>query len=667
MSNTRDIQQRMDKLVHELRYHADCYYRKDQPEISDEAYDALYQELVALEQQYPEYKDPLSPTVRVGGEILSGFRKVNHRFAQWSFDNLFSGDDLTAWEQKLLRRIGGPLSGDLIYVVELKIDGLKVILDYEDGRLVRAATRGDGVVGEDITENVKTIRDVPLVVSEKQSFSVIAEAWIAQKDFEKINEEQHKKGLPRYANQRNLAAGTLRQLDTTVVAKRSLQTFCYDIDSHDISFDSHEEELLFLREQGFHINPEYKGVNTIEEIQEYYHSWVDKRSEQPYGIDGVVIKINDTKLCKRLGYTSKAPRFAIAYKFPAVQKTTIVKDIIMQIGRTGIMTPVALLEPVHIDGSQVARATLHNQSEINRLGLYVGDTVVVEKSGDIIPKIKNVLPSLRPDNAYQFSVASYLKEHGIKAAKDVSDAGVITWRVTGGHDEVQIQKLIHFCSKKALNIDGMGDEIVRTLYEHGYITHPSDIFSLQYDDIIRLPLFKEKATNNLLGAIEAARTVPIDRLIFGLGIPFVGQEAARIYAKAFLSLDTWIHTEYDALIHLHGIGEKTAEATIHWLADQENQQELKRLQQELSIQFNDEPESLVLDGASFVITGGFDRYTRTELSNMIREHGGVVRSSVSSSTSYVLAGSKAGSKKDKAQELGVDIIDIDTFLEIITK
>jgi len=662
-----EVQQKMKKLVEELRYHADLYYRQDVSEISDEAYDTLYQQLLSLENQYPQYKDPLSPTVRVGGMLLDGFEKKRHRFSQWSFDNVFGYDELQKWETKVHNALIKKEEDKAItYVAELKIDGLKVILDYDNGKLVSAATRGDGTVGELVTEQIKTIPSIPLTVTEKSSFSVVAEIWISKEDFKHINKQQEENGLITYANPRNLAAGTLRQLDTSVVASRKLQSFSYDFDSESIHFETHEEELLFLKNQGFQVNEEYLVTADLEEIQTWYLKWVLLRQHQAFGIDGLVIKVNEKKAVKVLGFTAKAPRFAIAYKFPAVEVTTTINDIVLQIGRTGILTPVAELAPVLIDGSVVSRATLHNESEIIRLDARIGDTVIVEKSGDIIPKIKKVILNLRPNNTEPFNVKEYLRKNSIHAKKEISQSGVFTWRIDGkDNDEVKIQNLIHFCSKQAMNIDGMGSELVRLLYTHSYIKKASDIYSLKYEQLIKLPLFKEKASMNLLEAIEQSKKVDFDAFIFSLGIRFVGKEMARIYAKHIDSANDLPKMSLEELMSFHGIGRKTAESTVVWFSQKENITEYFSLLSILDIQYVKVTQTS-LANISFVITGTFEEYSRDELSEMIRKNGGSVLSSVSSQTNYLLAGEKAGSKKQKAQDLDVSIIDIDQFLSMLS-
>ncbi len=665
--NKKESKKRIDFLIAELRYHANLYYKHDTPEISDEAYDSLYHELVSLEQAFPDLKDPLSPTVRVGGKILEGFEKTTHIFPQWSFDNIFDWQGLIDWEEKTKRFIQKEpsLKNETIdYVVELKIDGLKVILDYENGRFVRGATRGDGKVGENITENLKTIRDIPLIIENKNKVSFIGEAWIEKDFLIKINKKRRNNGLAEYANPRNLAAGTLRQLDTKIVAERNLKVFFYDFDSNDIHFKTHEQELSFLKDSHFNVNPEYLYTNKISDIQSYYESWIQQRHHEQYGIDGMVIKINNKKICDVLSYTAKAPRFAIAYKFPAEQKTTKVLDIIAQIGRTGILTPVAILEPVLIDGSMVSRASLHNEDEIKRLDIRIGDTVIIEKAGDIIPKIKSVMKNMRDKTSTSFSLQKYFKKQQIQAQQKISNAGVKTWYIDEKNDEVQVQKISYFCSKKAMNIEGMSEQTVRILYEENLIKIYYDIYQLKYNDVIALPLFKEKATQNLLDAIENSKQTTFASFITALGIKHVGEEVATLYAENFKNTSDLITASYDEIISVHGIGAKIAESTIDWFSDSENVTQYKKFLKILHFK-KVEKDSSIFTGLTFVITGTMEKYSRAEIKKMVTENGGKVSSSISSKTNYLIAGNKAGSKLKKAEDLAIEILTEKDFLNKI--
>lgn len=661
----KEAQKRIEQLTTELRYHAALYYVHDAPEISDEVYDSLYQELLSLEEAFPALRKDTSPTLRVGGKILEGFEKAQHIYPQWSFDNIFDWEGLQKWQEKIKRFIDKypELRGEkLDYIVELKIDGLKVILDYERGNFVRGATRGDGIVGEDITENLKTIRDIPLVLSEKKSFSIVGEAWIEKTALEKINTERRKTGLDPYANPRNLAAGTLRQLDTRIVAGRNLKVFSYDIDSDALVFDTHIQELDFIKKHNFRLNHEYLYTENIKNIQSYYESWVSRRHDEEYGIDGMVIKINNKKICSTLGYTAKAPRFAVAYKFPAEQQTTKLLGISFQVGRSGILTPVAELEPVLIDGSLVSRATLHNEDEIKRLDVRVGDTVVVEKAGDIIPKIKSVFVGMRDGTQKAFSVKDYFEQEGIFAHPEYSDAGVVTWYADNADEEVFVRKMSYYVSKKAMNIEGLGEKNIRALYEAGLICSLPDLYSLKFDDIIALPLFKEKATNNLLNAIEKSRDTSFSRFVTALGIRHVGEEVAEVLAQNF-NENTFAKASYDEIVALHGLGEKIAQSIVDWFAHEKNQKAYHQLLSFIRFVVEKKEVSQIFQGKVFVITGTLAGLSREEVKKIIKENGGKVSSQVSSKTDYLLLGEKAGSKLTKAQELDVAILSEKEFLE----
>jgi DNA ligase (NAD+) len=662
-----DAQKKISSLVSELQKHADLYYNKDAPEISDEAYDSLYQELVSLEQAFPHLQLPQSPTMQVAAKarILDGFEKSTHQFRQWSFDNIFDWEGLINWHKKITRLIEKKSltpSEPLEYIVELKIDGLKVILDYEKGVFRRGSTRGDGTVGEDITENLSMVRDVPATISEKKSVSIFGEAFIEKKQLEEINKGRIEEGLDAYANPRNLAAGTLRQLNTKIVKDRNLKVFVYDFNSNDVSFNTHDEELKFLSSQKFNVNKQYLKTTDIGKIQKFYHDWVTQRHNQGFGVDGLVIKLNDMNICRELGYTAKAPRFAVAYKFPAEQQTTNVCDITLQIGRTGILTPVAELKPVQIDGSLVKRATLHNMDEIQRLGLMIGDTVIIEKAGDIIPKIKSVIIGARIGNEKSFSLPKYLAKKNILARKEVSIAGVSSWYVEGQNEEMSIRHLAYSASKKVFNIEGMGEKNIRALYGAGIIKQVSDIFSLDYEHISSLPLFKEKATKNLLDAIEQARETTLSIVISSFGIRHVGEEVAQIYADNFTDIDNLINAKYEDYINLHGIGSQIAESTTHFFSDKKNLEEIEKLKNILTIK-KSQKNNQDLQNYSFVITGTLSDFTRESIKKFIKDSGGKVSSQVSAQSSYLVAGEKAGSKLKKAQTLGIIVLNEKEFIE----
>ena len=666
-------QSRAEILRSEIEKHNHLYHTLDAPEISDEAYDALVRELQGIEEMYPHLRIDHSPTQRVGGTILDGFTKTKHRVPQWSFDNIFSQDDLKNWHKKILRFIDKDTTlkgASPTFITELKIDGLKLVLTYHHGKLAQAATRGDGITGEDITENVRMIADIPQTIPYQGSCIAIGEAWMSHEDLRKINDERIQNNQPPYANTRNLAAGTLRQLNTEIVRQRNLQTFVYDVVFLDESdaLGSHHQELEFLRDQGFHVNEHYHESADINDIQSFYETWISKRHDQEYEIDGIVIKIDERVICSALGYTAKAPRFAIAYKFPAEQTTTRVLDINVQIGRTGALTPVAHLDPVRIAGSLVSRATLHNEDEIKRLDVRIGDTVILEKAGDVIPKIVRVLKDLRSGDERVFDMQSYCTHKGIAAEKRTGAHGdSVAWYVRDmNHGDIVFQRIRHFVSKHALNIEGMGPEIVRALIEAGHIHTPADIFHLTHDDIYALEGFKEKSTQKLLDAINKARTVSLDRFIFALGIHHIGQEIARLLADHFHTQDAIFNATRDELIAIDGIGDTVAQSLIDWSHGDSNTEMLRALSEVLTIT-HETTENIqgFFTGKQCVITGTFENYSRDQLTAHITKQGGKVTSSVSTATDYLLKGEKAGSKFTKARDLGITILTEDEISQYI--
>ncbi len=659
----KEVQKRIKNLRKEVEKHIDLYHTKDTPEISDEAYDALVRELVDLENTFPEFKKE-SPTEKVGGKILEGFQKVKHQIPQWSYDNIFAYDELVAWEEKVKRFMEkeGVSKEKLEYIVELKIDGLKVVLTYKNGNFFLGATRGDGEIGEDITENLLMIKNIPKKVSSKDSFVAVGEAWIKKSDLIKINKAREKENLPLYANPRNLAAGTLRQLDTEAVAKRDLQTFVYDIEfpekKTDDKIKTHEEELLFLKKQGFNVNPKFKLCKNIEEIEKVYQSFIQKRDKEEFGIDGLVIKINSKKICEALGYTAKAPRFAVAYKFPAEEVTTKVLDINVQIGRTGALTPVAHLEPVLVAGSTVSRATLHNQDEIDRLGVRIGDTVIIRKAGDIIPEVLSVLTNLRTGKEKKFSIPEFAKKHDWEIAKervgkDISAA----WFIKDKKNAViKREEMIHFVSKKGMNIVGLGDKIVEFLMDQGLVTERKDIFELKAGDLTGFEGFKEKSINNLLEAIQESKKVSLNKFIYSLGIRHVGEETADLLAKRFGTFEKLTKATFPELSEIEGVGDVVAQSVIDWFSNKDNSLELSGLLPFLNIE-KIKAGGSKFAGLTFVLTGTLKNMSRDEAKKKIKDLGGKVASSVSKNTSYVVAGEDPGSKFNDAQKLGVEILD----------
>lgn len=674
-----NAKKRIEILRTTIAEHSHRYHALDAPEISDEAYDALVRELEELEVQFPELQSASSPTQKVGGKILEGFQKTKHLIPQWSYDNVFGFEELKRWDErnrKILEKEGNVSARkSWEYCCELKIDGLKIILTYEQGVLRTGATRGDGEIGEDITENIRMIKSVPEKISDIRRLVVIGEVWMKKSDLVKINEERGAAGAPLYANPRNLAAGTLRQLDTEMVRSRDLQTFFYDITILDDNeaFTSHEEELEHLKDMKFHVNQETKTVKTLEAIQKFVDDWTEHRNDQEYGIDGVVIKLNDTSLRGDLGYTAKSPRFGVAYKFPAEEVTTVVENIDVQVGRTGVLTPVAHVRPVLVAGSTVSRATLHNQDEIDRLDVRVGDTVILRKAGDIIPEILQVLIELRPSKTVRFKLPDACPVCGAPTAPRTGGLGAtsVALYCTNRHCPAQsLENLIHFASKKAMNIVGMGEKIVEKLLNENLIQTSLDIYSLKKNDVESLEKFGELSASNLIENIETSKTTTLSRFLFALGIHHIGEETADLIANSF----SWKNNEElfkklitltdQDLVKIPGIGETVASSFVDYFADEEHQKIVSGL---LKILTFEKPKliSQKFTGKTFVLTGTLKNLSRDEAKELIKKNGGKVSSSVSSKTDYVLVGEDPGSKYDEAMKLGIKILTEKEFEDLV--
>ncbi len=678
----KQIEEKVNKLSSELEMHRIAYHVNDAPKISDEVYDSLMSELITLEKNYPEYRSATSPSVRIGGHVLEKFDKVKHNFKQWSFDNVFNYQELIDWNdrnEKILIKLNKKYTPR--YMCEMKIDGLKVILDYVDGVLIKAATRGDGEVGEDITENVKTIKTIPLTLKDKISITVIGECWIKKSDLEIINAGQKKNNLNEYANTRNLAAGTLRQLDSSVVAKRKLQYFAYDLD-FDLdglknNLDTQESELVFLERNGFLVNQNRKLCVSLKDIQSFYEYNIKEKDTHDYGIDGMVIKINEKNIWNDLGYTAKSPRAGVAYKFPAEKVTTVVESVTFQVGRTGTITPVANLRPVLVAGSLVSRATLHNRDEIDRLGIMIGDTVVLQKAGDVIPEITEVIVSLRGKNA----------EEIMYPVSCPSCASKLTKRKVGKEESVglfcdnsecnakHIENLIHFVSKKAMNIDGMGERIIEEFAGLGLIKNYASIYTLKISDIENLTGFGKKSAENIVENIEKSKLVNMSNFIYALGILGVGEVGAKDIAKNFKNIDDVMSASEIEFLNIKNIGEVMAKNIFEYFKNNKSKKNLEELlkyvtvRNNLYIDKNDSEniknlESKKFFAKTFVITGSFSN-SRDYYKNIIEDLGGVVSGSVSSKTNYLLCGEDAGSKLENAKKLNVKIIDEKEFLEMV--
>lgn len=668
-----EAKHRIEELRVLLEKHRVLYHVHDAPEISDEVYDSLMHELATLEKLYPEFDVSHSPTHRIGGDTIDAFEKVTHTVKQWSFDNVFTYEELLAWEARnvnLLQKAG--IAARPSYVAEMKIDGLKVILTYEDGALVRAATRGNGEVGEDITENIKTVRSIPLVLPKPVSITVIGEAWIKKNDLDRINKEREIQGVPLYANTRNLAAGTLRQLDPKIVAKRNIQIYAYDIELQKTehraqSAETQEQELKMLSSFGFLVNKEYKVCSDLSQVQVMYDLWKEKRTKQDYGIDGMVIKVNERKLWDELGYTAKSPRGGIAYKFPAEEVTTRLVAITCQVGRTGAVTPVAELEPVLLAGSTVKRATLHNEDEINRLDVRVGDTVSLRKAGDVIPEIFDVHLELRPKTAKKFSMPTTCPECASVLVKETvgKDISAAWYCKNAACPAKHLENLIHFASKKGMYIEELGEKTLETFHDLGLITDQVSIFALTQQDIEGLEGFGEKSAENIVASIEKARSVPLSRFLYALGIRHVGETTAKDIAQHFRTFIAVRTASYEALCDVEGVGEKVAASIVAFFADAKNATMLDRMLKEVRIVEEKKKSDGKLQGCTFVLTGTFTAFSRDEMKALIEEHGGKVSSSVSKSTSYLLAGEGGGSKRDDAEKFGVKIINEEEFKNML--
>ncbi len=671
----KSVKQRAKKLRELINHHRYLYHVEDKQEISEEALDSLKKELYDLEQEHPELVTTDSPTQRVAGKAAEGFSKVTHKVAQWSFNDAFSADDMHDFDARVKRMLRQRGINKLpTYSCELKIDGLKIILEYKKGVLVQAATRGDGKVGEDVTANVRTIESVPLKLSRPVDMVVEGEIYISKTQFEIINKAQKKAGEPEYANPRNLAAGTLRQLDPAIVAERKLDVFIYDI-AKGGEAETQIAELEQLSILGFKVNRSYAHFDKMSDVLCYWQQWQKRKDKEDYWIDGVVVKVNEVKLQEVLGYTGKAPRFAMALKFSAEQVTTVVEDIVLQVGRTGVLTPVAHLRPVLVAGSVVSRATLHNEDEIKRLGIRVGDTVILQKSGDIIPDIIEVLTELRPKNSKQYKWPTKIAACGDGGSIERID-GQAAWRCKNKNSfEQLVRKIEYFTSKKCFDIDGCGPKVVEQLVRADLVQSFDDIFTLQKGDLLELEGFAELSADNLLKAIVDAKDVTLARLLTSLSIPQVGEETAIDLANNFNTLEKLQSANTEKLEKIDGIGKVVAESIVNYFNNTENQEMLKRLLQQITILGSSTTKSqqqrgstsllAKLAGKSVVVTGTLETMSREEAKVKIREAGGKVASSVSSNTGMVLAGANAGSKLDKAQELGIKVVNEQEFASLL--
>ncbi len=676
---------RIEKLRKEINYHRYLYHVEDRQEISEAALDSLKHELKQLEDQYPDLITPDSPTQRVAGKPLDKFRKVTHEVRQWSFNDAFTPEEMREWDARLKRMLieSGEKVEHIDYSAELKIDGLHIVLTYDNGRLAVGATRGDGRIGEDVTQNVRTIESIPLVLNKKDSIVVEGEVYLSKSQFEKVNEKLRMEGKEPYANPRNTAAGTIRQLDASIVAERKLDCFLYDISKGDIldEVTTQEEELKQLKAYGFKVNPHHKHCKTIEEVITYWENWHDqaRRDKENYYFDGIVVKVNRRNWQEKLGFTGKAPRWAIAFKFAAEQTTTVVEDIGIQVGRTGALTPVAHLRPVFLAGSTVKRASLHNLDQIKRLDVRKGDTVIIQKAGDIIPEVVEVLKNLRPKGAKPFGMP---KTCPICGSDIVRPQGEVAHYCKNPRCYAQRRRGVeHFVAKSAMNIDGLGPKIIDKLFTADLIEDAADLFLLEKEELLGLEGFKERSAQKLLDAIYNRRSVSLSRFITGLGIRLVGEGVAEVLTnnlrdqfwsqKSTLSVKEFIEvfekrTE-EQLAEIDGIGGEIAKSIMAFMRDDQNKKLLGKFAEiglQLALPSVSVKKSKVA-GKTFVLTGTLETLSRDEASALIKQAGGKVASSVSSKTDYVVAGEQAGSKLAKAEELGVQVIDEKEFFKLL--
>lgn len=665
MNVSKEARERAHKLRTAITAYRAEYHGKDESSISAEALDSLKHELAELEARYPELITPDSPTQVVAGTVLEELVKVKHQVAQWSLNDAFSESDIRAFDERVKRELAREVGSDAFptYCAELKIDGLHIILTYEKGMLTTAATRGDGTVGEDVTHNIRTIASVPQKLKQPHSLIVEGEVYMTRSGFEELNAVRKKTGEAVFKNPRNAAAGSIRQLDSHMAASRPLGMYVYDIDAIDGEMpETQDAELGFLKKMGFPTEPNHIYASSIEEVITFWQTWQGKTREKlDYQIDGVVVKVNERAYQRLLGHTGKAPRYAVACKFPAEQVTTVVEDITLQVGRTGKLTPVAHLSPVSVAGSTVSRATLHNEDFIRELDIRIGDTVILQKAGDIIPEIVQVLPEFRNGKEKPWKFPKFSALCGGDGSTERIPGEAAHRCKEPGSFEVTVRKLIHFAGKSALDIDGMGKKTVLALMKHELVAEPADIFELTRDELLSLPGVKDKTADNLLDAIKRARSVTLDRLLIGLSIAHVGEETAYVLATHCKTITQLRNASEEKLASIGGVGVVAARALRAWFEDTANSEALDRLLAHLSITKLEVPHTGPLTGMTVVVTGTLKELSRDEAEALIRRNGGNVGGAVSKNTSWVLAGESAGSKLKKAQELGVEVIDETEF------
>jgi len=660
LANKDEIKSKIEDVRKKLRYHEYRYHVLDNPEISDSEYDEMFKELKNLEKKYPRLQTPDSPTQRVGGEPLDSFKKVRHARKMLSLDNVFNAGELRDFFARVNRLSD---ENNIEYVIEHKIDGLSAILKYEKGRLVQGASRGNGISGEDITSNIKTIKSIPLRLKEDVDIEIRGEVYISKDDFEKINKDRIENDQSAFANPRNAAAGSVRQLDPRIAAKRSLSFIAYNLlSSTKGKYNTHEKALKYLADLGFKVNWHYL-TKDIDKVVKICQEWTEKRDELAFEIDGMVIKVNNLSLREKIGETAKSPRWAIAYKFPAQQKTSVVKDIIISVGRTGALTPTAILKPVHIAGSTVSRATLHNEDEIKRKEIKIGDHVLVQKAGDVIPEIVKVIKSKRNGNEKVFKMPDKCPVCGSEVHRE---KGKAVRRCTNITCPAQRREgILHFVSRDAMNIEGIGPALVDQLLNNNLVESYADLFALSKDDLLPLERMAEKSANNIIEALQQSKDRPLFRVIYALGIRHVGLGTAQIFAEEYHSIKKLSESNSEVLEKINDIGPVIADSIYNFFQEKHNKIVINKLKDagiRLEVaQDTGDKEKNILKGKSFVFTGSLVNYTRSEIKEKVLNAGAKVSSSVGKKTDYLVKGEKPGSKLSRAEELGIKILNEKEF------
>ena len=662
--NREDARKRIDELKEITAYHAKRYYDDDDPEISDFEYDMLMLELRNLENQFPDFVTSDSLTQHVGGTVKEGFEKVEHEVPLQSLQDIFDFDELYAFDERVKKALGDDVN--LKYIVETKIDGLSVALEYKNGEFVRGATRGNGLVGEDITENLKTIKHIPKKLKEPVDIIVRGEVFIGKAEFDQMNEERQANEEPLFANARNAAAGSLRQLDSSITAQRPLDIYIFNVQKSDsIEFKSHIESLEYLEKLGFNVNPVKVPCYSVEEVIKEIENIGENREDLTFGIDGAVIKVDDLNQRETLGTNFKTPKWAIAYKYPPEQKETILKEIALQVGRTGAITPMAILEPVKVAGSTISKTTLHNEDFIKEKDLKIGDTVVIQKAGDVIPEVVGVVKEKRTGREIDFIMPRKCPVCGADAVREEGESAV---RCIGIECPAkQYRNILHFASRDAMNIKGLGDSIIEEFLNRDLIKNIADLYTLKFEDIASLKKNGQKFAQNLIDSINQSKNNEFYRVINGLGIRHIGVKAAKSLAKNFKNIDNLQDASVESLLQIDDMGEIMAES-VHEFFSQEQTKDLIGKLKSYGVNMKIEETSLIdnrFEGMIFVLTGGLENYSRKEAEDIIESFGGKTSSSVSKKTTYVLAGEDGGSKLTKAQSLGITIINENEFIEMI--